>query len=854
MAARADMLSSMSEMPTFRPASEETPSGNIITRSDDGTISFRKKGSRLVEDEEEVSHDPTETTPAKWNDNLAKKLDANERMKIADDLIDFFETDERVRELHFKRMADAMELLGITDLPESSGAFEGASTVTHPIIAEACTQFQARAIEEVFPPAGPVKALVMGKSSPERIAQGDRLADYMNYQLTEADEEYYWSTDQMLFYLPLSGSAFKKCYIDPITGMTTSRFVTAEDFVVPYNARTLRKATRYAHRYEMAENDVMRAQEKGNFLKGARLVASPNLAIERIADQFGRGSMEDVADSREVVQHEDDVIYTMLEYHIDYRMPWDLVSEIAPPYIITVEKESREILNVRRNWKHKDKTKQKRVWFVHYKYLPGLGFYGFGLLHIIGSLAKAVSGAIRALLDAAAVANLQGGFRSKDLKISGDVRFVPGMWQPVDCSLDDLNKGFFNLPAKEPSAALATLTTQLIEEGRRFATITENMVGDADNRGPVGTTLALIEQGSKVFSGIHKRLHKSSREEFKLIATLNHEFMAVDEYPYEVQGENRKILKTDFDGRVDIIPVSDPNIWSSTQRIALVQAGMEMIKADPDLYSKKSRVKMHQKMYQALRFPGWEEILPDLKDQREDPVTENMNFMTGRSNTAFVEQDHQAHIAIHTNFAQTQAATNSELYKTIDPAVQAHIMEHMAYAYREEVEASIGVKLPYKDLNADDGDDEHEELPLEVEDMIAQAVAAKLKPPPPPPDQQAEAQGILDEAQAKDDARDIETTGKLTRAMTEHHVKMTNAKQTFESDEARKQREFDAEEHRKDREAAAEIRRKEREARVALAHKQKEGDVAIDLKKKQAKAATFGAAPRKKKKSSSGKR
>jgi uncharacterized tellurite resistance protein B-like protein len=835
MAARADLLSGMSEMPTFQPAIQATER-NVITRNSDGTISIRpKRSANDVGEAGEVKH--KDATPKDWNVNLADKLDPKERMTIADELIDFFETDERVRETHFRRMADAMELLGITDIPEESAPFKGAATVTHPLIAEACTQFQARAIEEIFPPAGPVKAYIAGKADQKKIEQGDRLADYMNYQLTEADSEYYWSTDQMLFYLPLSGSAFKKIYIDPITGMTTSRFVTAEDFVVPYNARTLQTAPRYAHRYEMNENDVMRAQEKGTFLEHARLVDSPNIANDRMKDNFGRGSMEDVADSRDPVTHEDDVIYTMIEYHIDYRMPWDDEEEIAPPYIVTVERESREVMAVRRNWKHNDDAKQKRVWFVQYKYLPGLGFYGFGLLHIIGSLAKAVSGAVRALLDSACVANLQGGFRSKELKISGELRFVPGMWQPVDCSLDDLNKGFFNLPAKEPSAALATLTSQLIEEGRRFATITENMVGDADNRGPVGTTLALIEQGSKVFSGIHKRMHKSAREEFKLIATLNYEFMVVDEYPYEVQGEERTIFKKDFDGRVDIIPVSDPNIWSSTQRIALVQAGMEMMKADPEVYPKKARVKMHQMMFRALRFPDWEVILPDQKDQRSDPVTENMDFMVGHSTKVFPDQDHAAHIAIHMNFAQHQAAENAELYSNIDPVVQAHIMEHKAYAYRQQIEQQLGVQLPYKDL---DDDEEQEDMPAEVERMISAAVMKKLTPPPPTPQQneeQQQAQETLSLAKAKDDALDIQTIGKVKRDDATHAAKMARDKQAFDAEQKRKAEEFAAEQKRQDEEHRAELRQQQRA-----------GAVVIDIQKKKAKATFAGAKKTKPKK------
>jgi hypothetical protein len=374
-------------------------------------------------------------------------------------------------------------------------------------------------------------------------------------------------------------------------------------------------------------------------------------------------------------------------------MPWDEDEDISPPYIITVEAESREILAVRRNWVHDDELMKKRIWFTHYKYLPGLGFYGFGLLHIIGSLANAVSGGIRALLDSASVANLQGGFKSKEAKVAGEIRFTPGEWIDVDMAAEELEKAFFNLPVKEPSTALANLVQTLVDEGRRFATTTENMVGDASNTGPVGTTLALIEQGSKVFSGIHKRMHISARQEFKMMSALNYEFMEVEEYPYEVQGEERTVLKSDFDGRVDIIPVSDPNIWSATQRIAQNQAILELITTDPELYPKAQRKIAHRRMLESLRVPDVDQILPEDSDAPLDPVSENMGFMVGSAATVYPLQDHQAHIAVHTNFAQQQASENPDLVANLEPVIQAHIMEHKAYIYRAEVEAELGTQL-----------------------------------------------------------------------------------------------------------------------------------------------------------------
>lgn len=801
--AREDLLSTMKPLPTFT-ATEQVTDKNIIYHNDDGTITVLPKDE--LGDYGDIDHD---LGPEGWNDNLADELSPQERITIADELIEYYEIDEQVREEHFERLRDGLRLLGLSEVPASDVPFDGAATVEHPLIAEAMTQFQARAMEEFFPPTGPVKPYIVGKPSDEKLKQGERLADYMNYQLTEEDDEYYWSTDQMLFYLPMSGSAFKKVYPDPITDMTTSRFVTAEDFIVPYHARTLKMAPRYCHRYEMTENDVYRAQAAGSFIKDARLLPTPQLLVDKNVS-FSRQDVEDVADDRSPQQHYDDTIYTMLEYHIDYHMPWDNDDEIAPPYIVTVEKESREVVAVRRNWRHDDPLMQKRVWFVHYKYLPGLGFYGFGLLHIIGSLAKAVSGGIRALLDSAAVANLQGGFKSKEAKVAGEVRFTPGEWIDVDMSAEDLEKAFFNLPAKEPSTALAQLVETLAQEGRRYATTTENMVGEASNQGPVGTTLALIEQGSKVFSGIHKRMHVSARQEFKLMAQLNYEFMEDDEYPYEVQGEERTILKQDFDGRVDIIPVSDPNIWSSTQRIAINQAALELVSLNPEIYPKKRLKIIHRRMLEALRVPDVDQIMPEEKDAPLDPVSENMTMLTGGGAQAYPTQDHEAHIAVHMNFASMQAAENPDLVAQLEPIIQAHIMEHQAYLYRQQIEAQLGVDLPYFDLSDPEG---NEKLPEDLERLISQAVASRLRPPPPPAPTPEE-QEAQDERQREEDERDAEVIAKIERMRVETEADIDRKDEESEAEQKRKDKESDADIKRKDKESRAQVKREERLARA----------------------------------------
>ena len=813
MAARPDFLSTMSEMPVLGPT-EQRNEKNLWRRNADGSISLIP-----LEEVEEVREIEVNAPPDNWHENLADALSPNERMSIADEVIEYYDLDEQVREQHFDRLREGLKLLGLEDTPQSDVPFNGASTVQHPVIAEAITQFQARAIEEMFPANGPVKAKVVGDMDDERQKQAKRIEDYMNYQLTEEDEEYFESTDQMLFYLPLSGSAFKKVCPDPITGMTTSRFVTAEDLIVPYHAKSLRNTSRYCHRYDMWENDVLRAQDKGTFIKDARLTRSPQIIADKNVS-FGQYEMEDVADDRTPQQHYDDIVYTILEYHIDYRMPWDKDADVAPPYIISVEKDSREVLSIRRNWKHGDETKRKRIWFIHYKFLPGLGFYGFGYLHIIGALANAASGAIRALLDSAAIANMQGGFKAKEARIAGETRFTPGEWKDVDMTAEELENAFFNLPVREPSTALAQLATMLVEEGRRFATTTENMVGDADNRGPVGTTIALIEQGSKVFSAVHKRMHRAARAEFKRIAETNFEFMEVEKYPYQIHGERREVLKQDFDGRVDVIPVSDPNIWSSTQRIALAQAAVELTTSDPEVYNLKQRKEAHRRMIEALRLPEPDKIQPKVEDEKPiDPVSENMSFMVGNPSQVFANQDHEAHIAIHMNFAQTQAAKNPEIYKNIDPVVQAHIMEHEAWLYRQQVEADLGIPLPEFDLN---DPTKNEDLPEEVERMISRAVARKLRPPPPPAPDPAE-QEELAEAEQKENMEDAKVISYLQREDAKAKQKLAQEDEAHKAEEKRTQDSFLSEERRKDRESSAEIRRKDREAKAAAKAKKPEG-------------------------------
>jgi uncharacterized tellurite resistance protein B-like protein len=664
--------------------------------------------------------------------NLAELLDEDERLKIGLELIDMVKEDEESRDKWKRRLVSGLEIIGVEEIPTESSAFDGSSTVTHPAIAEAMVRFQANAMEELFPAEGPVKTKVIGVGSPELEDQALRVQDFMNYQLTEEDDEYFDSTDMMTMYLPYSGSAFKKVYYDEVTGMTTSRFVTAEDLIVPYDATSLKTASRYTHKYKLTGNEINAKIDVGEFLASEALDPS-GLGIEQTSGE-NSSQIPDISDDREPFRAEDDLVYEIYEVHAE--MIFEEFDEpngsddnqVALPYVLTIEKDSGEILAIRRLWREDDEKRRKRIHFIHYKFLPGLGFYGWGYLHIIGSLGKAASGALRALLDGSATASLQGGFKSKESKVSGEFVFTPGVWKDVDMTAEDLAKSFYTPPFKEPSPALFHTLELLVGGIQNFSSTTEAMTGAADNKGPVGTTLALIEQGSKVYSGIHKRMHKAARFEFKLIAQLNYEHMD-DEYPFEVIGGDRTVFKDDFDGRVDIIPVSDPNIYSNVQRVAQAQAILELVQSDPELYGEDSRREAHMEMFKALRVGSPERFLPDTSPKRLDPVTENQMILTGQAVSAFPEQDHQSHIQAHQVFMQEAAGMGlgDEILQAGMLNMNAHIAEHHAHAYRLRIEQQLGIELP--DTDFQEGEDE--DLPINIDNAVARAVAANVAPPPP---------------------------------------------------------------------------------------------------------------------------
>lgn len=745
---------------------------------EDGTTAGQRDSEaseiELTEDDLEGLEDEAFSPKAggEFDDNLADRLSETQSAGLGQELRQYVESDLQSRAGWEKKLSAGMEIIGLDEVPTDAAAFDGAAMINHPALAEAMVQFQARAMEELMPPAGPVKCVVMGKSNPDRDAQRERVEDFMNYQLTEEDDEYYWDTDSMLFYLPFAGSAFKKIAVSPITGTTRSRFINAEDFIVPYSARSLSGASRYTHRYTMTRNDYMRAVDNGYFVD-ANLPDAQGQGTE----QDEHRELQDKSDDRAAAYHPNDVVYTFCETHIDWEFDWEDQggkTMFKKPYAITWEWESGKVVRISRIWDENDEKCRRECWFVHEKYLPGLGFYGFGILHLIGSLGRAASGALRAVLDGSMTASLQGGFKSRDARMAGDWVFRPGVWQDVDMTAEELAKSFYTPPFKEPSPALFKTLELIVNSIQRFSSTTEAMVGDANNTGPVGTTVALIEQGSKVFSGIHKRLHLAARQEFKLIAKANFRYMEVEEYPYDAGGEERRVLKTDFDGRVDIVPVSDPNIFSSVQRIAIAQAVAQAASENPDIFDRSDKVRAFKALVKALKVPDADEYLKSSEKRRLDPVSENQVIMTGGGANAHPEQDHDAHLAVHMHGLQTMmvnAQGDPDAQQRI-MAMKAHVAEHFAWQYRLQMSAAMqqatGAPLPAFDPNAPET---YEELPIEIENAIAVAVAQSM-PPPPEPEQQDPQAGADEEARRKADREDMLAQRKMQREDAAHMAEM----------------------------------------------------------------------------------
>ncbi len=649
-----------------------------------------------------------------FEENLAEYLDPATLSEISSELLNSYENDVDSRQNWYETFKDGLELLGIENDPRSE-PFEGASGVYHPVLAEAATHFQAQAYKELLPANGPVDTKIMGASNDPKAMQANRVKDFMNYQLMYKMDEYDPEMDQMLFFLPLAGSAFKKCYYDPTMGRVVSRFIKAEDLVVPYSATDLHTSPRITHRLTMTENDLRKLQLSGFYIDEE--MNPPSYSDDSDSVQQKIDQLDGV--TRTGNQHD----YTLLEFHVELDIEGfehtDKDGEptgLAIPYIVTICKDNNSVLSVRRNYEETDPMRKKIEYFTHYKFLPGLGFYGFGLIHMIGGVTKSATAILRQLIDAGTLANLPAGFKARGLNIQrSDDPVQPGEWRDVDTPGGTIRDSFMPLPYKEPSATLAQLLGLLVESGQRFASVMDNQTGDANSNAPVGTTVALLEKGQKVISAIHKRLHYAQRNEFKILKRLFGEYLP-PEYPYQVQGAQQTVFAEDFNNSVDVIPVCDPNIFSTTQRIILAQTQLQMAQSAPQIHNLKEAFR---KMYIALNIKDIDDILmPDMAPAPKDPVQENMDALMSAPLQAFIQQNHDAHVQAHMAFMQNpQTQQNPQAMG----ALQAHIQQHQALKYRIQVEEMLtqqGIQLPQPGP-----DGQMPQLPPEAESQIAMAAA-----------------------------------------------------------------------------------------------------------------------------------
>jgi len=618
--------------------------------------------------------------------NLAELLDETDLEAMASELVADFEADRRSRSDWATAYIKGLDLLGMK-VEERSQPWQGASGVFHPLLTEAVVRFQAQAMGELFPPAGPAQSKVLGKVTPEKLEQGRRVENELNYQLTEKIPEYRDEMEQLLFRAALAGSAFKKVYFDPITERPAAMFVPAEDLVVSYGASDLRSCPRYTHVMKRTAHEVMSLQIAGFY----RDIELPDPVAESSDIQAKYDEIEGEVDTLD-----DDDRHTILEMHVIMNMPegFDDPDGLARPYIVTIDKSSMTVLSIRRNWAEGDARKQPQQHFVHYKYLPGLGFYGIGLIHLIGGLAKSATSIMRQLIDAGTLSNLPAGLKARGMRIKGDDGpLAPGEFRDVDIPGGSIRDSIAFLPYKEPSAVLHQLLGNVVEEGRRIGSVADMQVGNMNPEAPVGTTLALLERSLKVMSGVQARMHAAMKQELRLLARIIREYMPPQ---YDYYPDENFDRTADFDERVDIIPVSDPNAATMAQRVAQYQAALQMAQQAPQLYDLG---KLHRQMLEVLNIPDAGDIvkLPDdIKPM--DPVTENMAMLKQEPVKAFLYQDHEAHIQVHMAAMQDpkiqQMVGQSPFAQVIQGAAMAHVTEHIAMQYRVEIQKQLGVEMP----------------------------------------------------------------------------------------------------------------------------------------------------------------
>jgi len=679
----------------------------------------------------EIEIEPAAETAEDFDANLAEYMSEGELTEIAGDLIGDFEDDISARKDWIQTYVDGLELLGMK-IEERTEPWEGACGVYHPLLSEALVKFQSETIMETFPAAGPVKTVMVGKETPEKKDAAQRVQDDMNYQLTDVMVEYRPEHERMIWGLGLAGNAFKKVYFDPALDRQVSMFIPAEDIVVPYGASSLQSSPRVTHVMRKTENEVKRLQFAG-FYRDVEL-QEPSGALDevekKIAEKMG---FRATSDDR----------YKLLEMHVDLDLPGYEDKEdgketgIALPYVITIEKGTQKVLSIRRNWRPEDETKQKRNHFVHYGYVPGFGFYCFGLIHLVGAFAKSGTSLIRQLVDAGTLSNLPGGFKTRGLRVKGDdTPISPGEFRDVDVPSGAIKDNLMTLPYKEPSQVLYSLLGTIVEEGRRFASAGDMKVADMSANAPVGTTLAILERTLKVMSAVQARIHYSMKQELGLLKDIIRDYTP-EEYNYEPEEGSRKAKKSDYD-MVSVIPVSDPNAATMAQKIVQYQAVLQLAQNAPQIYNLPQ---LHRQMLDVLGIRNAQKLIPLQDDQKpKDPITENMDVLTNKPLKAFIYQDHESHIIAHTNFMKdpltAQVIGQNPQAQLMAAALNAHIAEHFGFKYRQMIEQQLGAPLPYL---KDDDETIPEEYEVQLSRLVAQASAQLL--------QQNQAQAAQQQAQ-----------------------------------------------------------------------------------------------------------
>jgi hypothetical protein len=714
------------------PMMEEGPELEIEIE-DPESVEIGIDGMPILRIEEEEPSDED------FDANLAEYMSDGDLQALASDLVGDFDEDIGSRKDWMQTYVDGIQLLGMK-IEERTEPWEGACGVYHPLLSEALVKFQAETIMETFPAAGPVKTQIVGKETQEKKDAAERVADDMNYQLTDVMQEFRPEHERMLWGLGLSGNAFKKVYYDPSIGRQVSMFVPAEDLVVPYGATDLASSPRVTHVMRKTPNELRKLQVAG-FYRDIELPEPSDSFDEvekKIAEKMG---FRATTDDR----------YKILEMQVDLDLPGYEDEEdgeltgIALPYIVTIDKSNGIVLAIRRNWRPEDEHKKKRSHFVHYGYIPGFGFYCFGLIHLIGAFAKSGTSILRQLVDAGSLANLPGGFKTRGLRIKGDdTPIAPGEFRDVDVPSGTMRDNVMPLPYKEPSQVLAQLMNQIIEEGRRFASAADMKISDMSAQAPVGTTLAILERTLKVMSAVQARIHYSFKEELKLLRDIIRDYTP-DTYNYEPVEGSPRAKKSDYDN-VDVIPVSDPNAATMAQKITQYQAVLQLAQGAPQIYNLP---KLHRQMLDVLGIKNAQQLVKLPEDQKpEDPITENTNVLMMKPVKAFYYQDHQAHITTHMSAMQDpkimQLVGQNPQAQAMQAAMMAHINEHVAYEYRKQMEMQMGIELPF---HPDEDDSDEKAMPQELEVRISQMAAQASQQLLQQNQQQAQAQQNAQAAQ-----------------------------------------------------------------------------------------------------------